>query len=197
MISYSFCIFWLMFGGISPAGTDLFSLVASLHVSDWRRVEPATLTALTNLPVSSEEVDYPAEYRNDRLCAPMLYSRTHSEAFHVTFEFAASRERGNCVRSLDGISIEANLLPSDAAIAEGRLLRVLKPGGQALSRVGGVEYVWRSMDSRTKYELYISSFSVDRLAKQPFKAILKHMSVDPSDVDDLPFEKGFMPTCGR
>jgi len=88
-------------------------------------------------------------------------------------------------------------MASDAAIAEGRLLRVLKPGGQALARTGGLEYVWRSMDSRTKYELYITSFGADRVAKQPFKAILKHVRVDPSDVDDLPFEKGFMLTPGR
>src|SRR5262249_4923535 len=116
-----------------------------------------------------------------------------SRAFmFITFEFEPNRQ---CRPFLDGITIEADLTPSQAELVRGATLEMFRPGGRPCVASTTIEYLWRNSESDTRYDLFLSltpDSGKDSARSTSFKLILKHDPVTPTSVDDLPFEKGTM-----
>jgi len=81
----------------------------------------------------------------------------------------------------------------DAGLAEklrAAVIYALKPGGLPVIDTDSFTFKWRSLDSRTLFDLAL------RLTKEGTStrlyATLRHTAVEPKSVDYLPFEKGFM-----
>ena len=186
-----------------PAATDtsdVASFVGQIHQLNWLTAESEYVKANAPLRLTSqvpgEGISSPAD-----ACDSVLYLNGIAGQLRVTVEFDEAKQEHGCRQVLDGIAINGTVSNADAELLSGKLLRELRPGGKPRASVNDLNYEWRSRDSLTRYNLYISIHPASRkptpatLAR--FKAILKHQSVRPVDVDDLPFEKGFFADCPK
>lgn len=174
--------------------------VQRLHNRNWRGIAPENVESLVGIHFSSEDAAYPTESNLERPCKPALYMYAGDETrIRLSLEFQPVQVNRTCVRLLDGVAVNGVLTNNEAELLRGAFLEAIKPGGHPQDVNSGSQYVWRSKDSHKRFELFMSvrprSPDATPETATDFKLVLKHDDVKPSDVDDLPFEKGVMLKC--
>jgi hypothetical protein len=179
------------------------SLAKALHARKWSNTTVVDVQRLAAMPLTRTEVPYPADSPYSKECSGAV-ELTSGEAAscRLTIAFVKRERAGRCVALLDAVSFVGDLPMSRAEGLRADVVAALKPGGRAEGDVQHAEFVWRSGDSRTRYDLFASTVpsvpNPSPATPAAVKVILRQEAVEPADVDDLPFEKGyFPPRCPR
>ncbi len=177
---------------------DLPANIARIHAeSDWTRVTPSDLSRILGVRMTPEHQDASSEATN---CsgAVIYQSETAPGSLNVIVAWFDRQNRKESCRSiLRRVSFVITAPMRDAEPMRGRVLNVLKPGGRPEGDGIRVKFIWRSLDSRWQYDLFISVEPQTEPATPESPGLLRimldHTSVLPDEVDDLPFEKGYFP----
>lgn len=172
---------------------QLPTIFATIHKLDWLTVRPDDVDKLVPFKLTRRHLHAERDSTAPTsACTGSLYMLSENG---LSIEFEEEIREQLCVWRLESVAFEAEMSNSTAMIVGGRAVFLLKPGGKPSGDSDTSEYQWRSTDSRTRYDFY---WSVKAKAANPtpatpanLKLILRHDSVSPSEVDDLPFEKGF------
>lgn len=177
---------------ISPE-SQVVGRFANLQRLDWQSVGVERASSVlgiqfaTGSPRIAESCAGAISYSGDLLGA------------RVVLEFDQVHAESRCARKLIRATALLRLTNNEAHIAEVDLRVAVKAGGHACSTDGADEYEWRSVDSLRRYLLrtVIHTTSTPARPESPaeLKIGLEQTSVTPSEVDDLPFERGFVPRC--
>lgn len=175
-------------------------VILTLHAMDWRQATPAEVAAVLPFKVSPREAVYPSDSPYRAECTGSLYLIAEERGvWSLSIEFERELVKDRCVDVLTSVGFEATTSHAMANEIQGRAASAVKATGAQVSPQA-TEYKWRSADSRTRFDLFTSVVAKTKprpntLAR--LKVILSHDAVIPSDVDDLPFEKGFMCSSAR
>jgi hypothetical protein len=170
-----------------------------LHKKDWSGVSLNAVESVIGLRLIPED----GASSNNCVGSIFAVAEGASSACRFTAEFERNSAPGHgCFWALSRVSI---LVVTPMRVAEplrARVLTLLRPGGRSYGEGADVEFQWRATDSRQRYDLFASVTALAEPAtpstSAKIKVILAHDAVEPTDVDHLPFEKGyFPPTCPR
>jgi len=159
-------------------------VIARLHNADWRRVTPQSVGPLVGAGYQIRK----SEDSPDRCSARYLVFRSDDTKSELRLRFDVTP---SCTFYLSSVHLASDA--EDAFNAEKLRLEIvsrLKPGGLPLDSGKPLRFLWRSQDSLTRFDLSLR-VATDQHGSHMF-ARLDHDSVRPSDVDFLPFERGFM-----
>jgi hypothetical protein len=169
-----------------PATCHVGELLSGVHARDWSRLDAKAAMDL----IGEGQVAALTSTDQADPCA-LSYAEYHPNG--------KSRLRlqigdGACPRTLQAVTYEAHV----ASLAEAERERVciimaLAPGGLPSIADDTFEFLWRSDDSTSRFHLWTT---VSKTEGQPDHTIvsvrLTQERVRPSDVDGLPFRKGYM-----
>lgn len=180
------------------------ALTKALHARKWSNTTVDDVQRIAALPLTRTDVPYPAEspYSKERCSGAVEMTSGNAASCLLTIAFVKRERGGRCVALLDAVSFVAELPMSRGEGLRADVLEALKPGGRAAGDAPHAEFVWRSGDSRTRYDLFASvvpsASNPSPATAAAVKFILRQEAVEPDDVDDLPFEKGYSPPrCPR
>ncbi|HKS23576.1 MAG TPA: hypothetical protein VJZ76_12305 [Thermoanaerobaculia bacterium] len=198
MISRSIALLFAALLAPALAAGDTCSLAArfpalakALHARKWTTTTPDDVQRIVAVPLKRADLSDPP-------CSGTVEMTSGDAASCLLTAAFVKRERGGrCVVSLDAVSFLADLPMSRAEGLRADVIGALKPGGRAEGDAQHADFFWRSADSRTRYNLFASvepsTANPSPATPAAVKVILRHAAVDPDDVDDLPFEKGYFP----
>jgi hypothetical protein len=178
-------------------GADLHGRLTSsfrdLQLLDWRVVDEKTASSVLQKKLETDTPDLAESCQGT-----ILYAAALSEG-RIIMEFDQEIVRNHCFRRLTHATAVLHVSNNEAHILETEIRRAVKAGGRPCASGGADEYEWRSRDSLTRYTLH-TEISADSATISPtsparLRIGLEHFAVSPADVDDLPFERGFRPSC--
>lgn len=180
---------------------DVRRLLSQLHGNgSWDRISPKELDRLIGSRLGA---DLPLR-EDDALCGgTILYTNDDSkqpDGYALTAKFESVTSGSRCRLALRGISVLMTLPMREAVPLGVGVVELLKPGGRPSGDDVQQQFIWRSIDSRVQYDLWVEVKPIEASAtpksSATLKVILEHTPVTPADVDDLPFFKGyFHPKC--
>lgn len=183
---------------VSPRGA-VAALVA-LHNSSWVTLDPETvhrmiIVAVPNIATSDQAIATATDG-----CG-FFIERTYGsgEGGVLSMMFDRVKSGDACRYSLKTIAYEARLTNNAAHVLLTEISVALRAGGKDNFDGRSAEYEWRSRNSATLYQLYLSlSPRVEKAGPDTptdFKVLLDHLRVGVSEVDALPFERGVVLEC--
>jgi hypothetical protein len=169
-------------------------ILEEMHKRRWGTIEPAQAERIVGTTLVRREDKYPAGSSYDTPCSGSLYMIAEAADLTLTMEFDHEPNGETCETRLNSIAVEARLArPGTERLLAG-ILAALRPGGKGGPDPDALQYLWRSADSRTRFDLFVSIIGADNTDGQvtTLKLVLTHDDVQPTEVDDLPYEKGFI-----
>jgi len=173
---------------------SVVGLFTTFHARDWSTLNPESISVLVPFKLIQREERYPKDSGYDRPCSGSLYLLSEQPTWHLSIEFDRDNRNERCTLILNSIAFESRLSNAAAIQMAGEVANSLKATGVQASAQKW-QYQWRSRDSRTRFDLFESVVSKKNATPDTpatLKIILRQESVSPVDVDDLPFEKGFV-----
>jgi hypothetical protein len=183
-------ILWLLLSAV-PAikGDDPCGAIQALtriHMAHWTKVNAANLAVAAGEASSSIVEEQSGDSGS---CPPRYFTRSFADAWRIRFQIGT----GVCPSSLHNVTFRADLTSEgEAERLRICIINALLPGGLPIIEGDTFHFIWRSDDSQTRYELWVSVSSAT--GGQRVEVRLTHDAARPEDVDYLPFRKGYMGT---
>jgi len=177
--------------GVCAAGVNRSALDAltTLHLSDWSKLDVKAASEKVNGELAKRWVS------DDRCGAEVdtfKIAGDRNGTLRLRFEpLDGQAAAENCSRYLFSVRYDAVFdLGADAEAARMSIVAALRAGGAPeVNDTTRWQFRWRSLDSRTRFEL---SAAVSHKERYVATIFLQHADVQPAAVDYLPFEKGYM-----
>jgi hypothetical protein len=183
--------------GECPKCDELPGIVYRIHRANWQTIQPNDIDRLIGIVTRRRDANYPKDSPYYSPCSGSLYLLGGDpKTFELNFEFDRSNGSAGCEERLTSVALEVHSVNASAEALRAAISDAVRAGGRPTGSLEQTEYLWRNVDSRTRFQLTMSvtARSKKRTPQTPavLKVVLTHDPVQPSDVDDLPYERGFM-----
>ena len=173
---------------------QICSSFRNLQVLDWPSVDVDKAASTLEAKLEPESLELAETCQGT-----ILYAATLPET-RIVMEFEQERINQKCVRRLTHATAVLHVTNNEAHVLETEVRQAVKAGGRVCVTDGTDVYEWRSADSRRRYLLHTditaeSAANLSPVTPSRLRISLEHFAADPLEVDDLPFERGFKPSC--
>ena len=175
----------------APSG--VLSFFRELQGLEWDTVDEDKVASLLHGRLEAESLDIA------NTCEGRILYAAELKDTRIVVEFRQERLNNRCRRRLTHATAVIHLSNNEAHLLEAEVRRAVKAGGRPCDVDRTDKYEWRSRDSLKRYILHTDiaaeSEGVSPATPARLRISLEHFSTTAADVDDLPFERGFVAYC--